>query len=923
MNSYIIVLNILQISFGAYLQMGGLNTNNDLTAKVLAKYGNNIAIKRNNAVSEEKKNISIAFNNDSTTFTSTEKGNLSVFSQEKMVNAMRISAQKGSAMVSERIAELTGLLPFTDSDNNGNIKANLKINITDKNGFMDYGTEDLSLKLDGNVSVKKEVFFNSLKKLEGKPIKRSTLADVDIGKVSFDAKDKSYKIQLKIDGLAFLNDNINLVVKADKNKNLVMDVEEKWLPGLVASDNDILKEARDAVAKELKKANFGLNSYIKDDKLYFLPQAHEQNIKLNNKESLKIDKNNMDFNNVDFEIDKNGDINVELKNVSVTGSNIGKDQHGNLIPEISAGDADTVDLEVSADINTKGNKEIIIKNGKVFTALDSKESDAFKIEGTSIGRHFNDTRVQVNDLTGKITVDQKNKVISTLGAKVAVALNRPNKSIGLDGHLAAKFNSSGDFQIASKDLSISHPNGKNLVNEFLVADEKGKLQLHIKEDNTILPPVKEKVTKNDLKVLVGAQNYIDSLFKNIDKAKESINVESYLYSGNVATDLTDKLLAKAAGITMSSNYKVKIDNPEGVKVKVIFDCTTGDRTEDEHESNILIKERVNKFINEVKHGSGKYAMLTPEQKSLIINNVNKNMKWKMLEGGVTEIDHRKEVIIDGQNAFSGGGVNFTDSALRKHDMMVEVWGPAVSQIQAEFIQNWEEVAGAIPDNEKSKLLKDEKTLNKIMKGHQAETGHKHTSNTQVLVTDDNQMDVYQKMSDLLKTSKVINIEHAYFTDKELVSQVADAIRRGATVNVIVPEESDEGDKLNYGNIGTLQTLKRASEEPGAKGKFNAYLFRKDVKFNHSKAMSFDVKTAIVGSTNLTSRSLHGTITGFLFNKEMSLMVDDKEFVRDLNKDLFNRDMTPQYSKKLDDKWFKEIEKEQDKIDKYSAIQPMF
>jgi phosphatidylserine/phosphatidylglycerophosphate/cardiolipin synthase-like enzyme len=88
-------------------------------------------------------------------------------------------------------------------------------------------------------------------------------------------------------------------------------------------------------------------------------------------------------------------------------------------------------------------------------------------------------------------------------------------------------------------------------------------------------------------------------------------------------------------------------------------------------------------------------------------------------------------------------------------------------------------------------------------------------------------------------------------------------------------------------------------------------------------MSFDNQTAIVGSTNLTSRSLHGTVTGFLFNKEMSLLVDDKNFVNDLNKDLFNRDMTPKFSKKLDDKWFRDLDKVQDKIDKYSAIQPLF
>jgi phosphatidylserine/phosphatidylglycerophosphate/cardiolipin synthase-like enzyme len=214
-----------------------------------------------------------------------------------------------------------------------------------------------------------------------------------------------------------------------------------------------------------------------------------------------------------------------------------------------------------------------------------------------------------------------------------------------------------------------------------------------------------------------------------------------------------------------------------------------------------------------------------------------------------------------------------------------------------------------------------------MKEHQKETGSTRTSNTRVVVTDDNQFDVYQEISEKVKTAKTINIEHAYFTDKKLVQEVCDAIKRGATVNVVLPEQSDEGDKLHYGNLGTLQQLKKASEEPGA-GKLNAYLYKwddkeKTGKFTHTKAMSFDGETAIVGSTNLTSRSLRGTVTGFLFNKEMSLMVDDKEFVKDLNKNLFEKDMKPEFSRKLDDQFFKDLAKEQKKIDKKTAIQPLF
>ena len=42
-----------------------------------------------------------------------------------------------------------------------------------------------------------------------------------------------------------------------------------------------------------------------------------------------------------------------------------------------------------------------------------------------------------------------------------------------------------------------------------------------------------------------------------------------------------------------------------------------------------------------------------------------------------------------------------------------------------------------------------------------------------------------------------------------------------------------------------------------------------------------------------------------------------------NKNIFAKDMKPEFSKKLDDKWFKDLTKEQAKIDKYTSLQPLF
>ena len=838
-----------------------------------------------------------------------------------LVSTMQKSAQKASETIAQKIAEVTSVIQFSGGNATGNIKADLNIDVVDKNGFLDYGDQDLNVTLNGDINVKKDVFAGSLKSVENMKIKKSFLLDVNIGKIQFDPKDRSYKIQVKVDPIGPLNDTITLVVKTDNNNRLTMGVEDKWIPDFIKSDKDVLNIIKTEVMKKLKDSKFGLDMKLEGGQLYFMPEIKPQEIKINDKNSLRIDKSNISPENTKFKIDHEGNVNIGLKNVTVTASEMGKDNNEQRIAEKSAGDPDSVNLNVSADINTRGDKEIVVKGGKISANLDAKESELIKIKGSSLNNHFSDINASITDLDAKVTIDKSNKVTSNVKGNVSVSLERPtSEKIGLQGSIGGQVDSKGQFKVGSNDLTISHSNGQSHVSELLIAKDEDGLQMHIKDDMDNLPPLNLKTTKNSIKPIIGAADSFKLLCDKVKSAKESINIESYLYSGDTAQTLADMLLLKSAGLD-DTKGKLKLTNSAGVKVKMIFDSGLGDKTQETHESSIMLQDKLDKFIKNIKEGNGSFAILSPQEKEKAIKNVEENMQWKVLKGGITKIDHRKVSVIDGQTAVTGGGVNLTDSAMRKHDMMLDVWGPAVNQIQTEFLQNWEEVAGKISDAEKKKLIKDDKTLNRIMQTN-AKIGSAPVK-TQILVTDDNQFQSYQKMVELIRGAKSeINIEHAYFTDKKLADEVCDAIKRGIKVNVVLPEESDEGDTIHYGNLGTLQKLKKASEQEGA-GELNAYLFRKDKKFNHTKAMSFDGQTAIVGSTNLTTRSLRGTVTGFLFNREMSVLVDDKNFVKNFNDSLFKNDTKSDNAIKLTDEWFKDLEKEQKKIDKYTAIQPLF
>lgn len=143
----------------------------------------------------------------------------------------------------------------------------------------------------------------------------------------------------------------------------------------------------------------------------------------------------------------------------------------------------------------------------------------------------------------------------------------------------------------------------------------------------------------------------------------------------------------------------------------------------------------------------------------------------------------------------------------KHDMMVDVFGPAVNRLQTEFLDSWEEIAGNI-DKERKFLLKDEKTIEREMK----KSGLKPKVKTQVLTTNENEHQVYRKIiEEIGKSKKEITIEHAYFRHDGVMDALKKAMRDGVKVNVILPQESDEDGVIHFGNLATIQELKQEAK----------------------------------------------------------------------------------------------------------------
>jgi cardiolipin synthase len=117
----------------------------------------------------------------------------------------------------------------------------------------------------------------------------------------------------------------------------------------------------------------------------------------------------------------------------------------------------------------------------------------------------------------------------------------------------------------------------------------------------------------------------------------------------------------------------------------------------------------------------------------------------------------------------------------------------------------------------------------------------------------------------------IIIEHAYFSDDQVIAGVKRAAQRDVKVKIILPKKPDTH---HYANMVTVNRLLEAGTEKG----ISIYLFP---KMSHAKVALADGKIAVIGSANLTPRSMRTS-------REVALFVHgkkDDKFIKKLHDQL--------------------------------------
>ncbi|MBC8132636.1 MAG: cardiolipin synthase B, partial [Deltaproteobacteria bacterium] len=219
--------------------------------------------------------------------------------------------------------------------------------------------------------------------------------------------------------------------------------------------------------------------------------------------------------------------------------------------------------------------------------------------------------------------------------------------------------------------------------------------------------------------------------------------------------------------------------------------------------------------------------------------------------------HRKLLVVDGRIGFTGGvGIadlwsgNAQDPS-HWRDTHYRLEGPAVSQMQGVFMDNWRKSRGLV--------LHGEEYFPKI-----APAGNQLAQVIKSSATAASEEVRLMYLLSIAAAEKSIRMANAYFVPDDLsVRMLIQARKRGVRVELIVPGKHTDSKIVGQASRDRWAALLNAGVE--------IYEFQPTMM--HCKVMVIDEMWSTVGSTNFDNRSFH-------LNDEANLNVLDADFARE-------------------------------------------
>ena len=338
------------------------------------------------------------------------------------------------------------------------------------------------------------------------------------------------------------------------------------------------------------------------------------------------------------------------------------------------------------------------------------------------------------------------------------------------------------------------------------------------------------VVGNKVTLLQDGPATYQAMFAAIRKAKDHINIESYIIEdGEVGQQFSDLLLERQA---------------HGVQVNLIYDSVGALGT-------------ARAFFDRLTQGGVQVLEFNP------INPLLVKKPWTL-----NHRDHRKLLVVDGRTAFLGG-INissvYSSGSSGGHgktpigpkngwrDTDIQVDGPVVGEFQKLFIQTWNKQHG-VPLATRDYFPTVAPQGKNIVRAIGS-------------TPDDPFSLIYLTLiSAISNAEKQVYIANAYFVpDPQLVRALLDAAARGVDVRLILPSQSDSATVFHAGRSHYTELL-----EGGVK------IYERRGAVLHVKIAIIDGVWSCVGSSNLDWRSaldndeINAVILGRKFAQQMQI-----------------------------------------------------
>lgn len=325
-----------------------------------------------------------------------------------------------------------------------------------------------------------------------------------------------------------------------------------------------------------------------------------------------------------------------------------------------------------------------------------------------------------------------------------------------------------------------------------------------------------------LEVLTNGLSFYPAELDAIRGAKQSVNIEAYIFQKGGITDQYVSALTERARA--------------GVRVNLVIDAIGSAGT-------------TNRYLRPLLEAGGKVGWYN-------------GLSWYRLMH-LDNRTHRELMIVDGRIGFIGGAgiadqwYSGTKGHPRWRDSAVRIEGEAVCNLQATFAENWLSTSG--------ELLTGEAYFPSIQNEHPLVA---MVVNSTPTVGGGTRARILFQL--LLASARLcISITTPYFLpDKSLMKELCRAVDRGISVRILVPgRKSDHMVTRSTSRAGYGELLKAGAE-----------VYEYQPSMIHAKILCIDDLWAVVGSTNFDNRS-------FGINDEVNLAIRDANVAMRFEKDM--------------------------------------